>query len=74
MKEPTQEELKESIKELANYQYRLEEQMINVSKKLRMPSDKIDSTIEENVEIKQIKNIISKLTNQLSLENTQSEE
>ena len=64
MQSPTQEELEESIKELAKYKSRLEKEVITISNKLKMPQGKINSLIESHSELNQIKIILSKLNKQ----------
>ena len=64
MQSPTEEELEESIKELSEYKNRLEEEVLTISKKLKMPHKKITSIINSNQEINQIKTILSKLKKQ----------
>ena len=64
MKQPTQEELEESIKELTKYKKRLEEEVVTISNKLKMPPRKIDAIIKSHSELNQIKIILSKLNNE----------
>ena len=64
MKSPTTEELEESIKELTKYKNRLEEEVITISNKLKMPEEKIKSIINSHSELNQIKIILSKLNKQ----------
>ena len=64
MLKPTKEEFKESIKELSEYKNRLEKEVINISKRLKMPQEKIKSVIHSHQEINQINNILSKLNKQ----------
>ena len=59
--EPTQEELNESITALKNYRDRLRKELITISQKLRMPQKKIDLTLTENNELKEIEEAIAKL-------------
>ena len=63
MQQPTQEELEESIKELTKYKKRLEEEVVIISNKLKMPQKKIDEIIKSHSELNQIKIILSKLNN-----------
>ena len=70
MQNPTKEEFKESIKELSEYKNRLEKEVINISKRLKMPHEKIKSVIQSHKEINQINNILAKLNKQQ--ENTTS--
>ena len=64
MQQPTQEELEESIKELTKYKKRLEEEVVIISNKLKMPQKKIDAIIKSHSELNQIKIILSKLNNE----------
>ena len=62
MPNPTEEELKESIKQLSEYKNRLEKEVVTISKKLRMSPKKINSIINSHKELNQIKIILSKLS------------
>ena len=64
MQSPTEEELEESIKELSEYKNRLEEEVLTISQKLKMPNTKIKSIINSHQELNQIKIILSKLHKQ----------
>ena len=64
MQSPTKEELEESIKELINYKSRLEEEVVSISNKLKMPQKKINDIIKSHTELNQIKIILSKLNKQ----------
>ena len=64
MQSPTEEELEESIKELSEYKNRLEEEILSISKKFKMPNTKIKSIINSHQELNQIKIILSKLHKQ----------
>tara|TARA_Y100001978_G_C23302997_1_gene250224 strand:- start:174 stop:398 length:225 start_codon:yes stop_codon:yes gene_type:complete len=64
MQSPTKEELEESIKELINYKSRLEEEVVSISTKLKMPQKKINDIIKSHTELNQIKIILSKLNKQ----------
>ena len=64
MQSPTEEELEESIKELTEYKTRLEKEVINIAKKLKMPHGKINSVINSHSEINQIKKILLSLNKQ----------
>ncbi len=64
MQSPTEEELKESIKELSEYKNRLEKEVTTISQKLKMPQEKIKSIIHSHQELNQIKTILSKLIKQ----------
>ena len=62
MEEATAEELKESIEVLTGYRNRLKEEVIAISQKLRMPKEKIHSTLNDNIELKRIDSVIKKLS------------
>ena len=64
MQSPTEEEFKESIKELSAYKNRLEKEVINIAKKLKMHHGKINSVINSHSEINQIKKILLSLNKQ----------
>ena len=64
MQKPTEEEFKDSIKELSEYKDRLEKEVVTISQKLRMPERKIKSIINSHQELNQIKIILSKLQKQ----------
>ena len=64
MKSPTKEELEESIKELAEYKNRLEEEVVTISNKLKIPQKKIKSVIKSHSELNHIEIILSKLNRQ----------
>ena len=64
MQAPTEEEFTESIKELSEYKNRLEKEVLTISKKLKIPQEKIKSIVNSHQELKQIKTILSKLHKQ----------
>jgi len=64
MQNPTEEEFKESIKELSEYKIRLEKEVVSISQKLKMPHEKIQSIIKSHKEINEINKIISNLNKQ----------
>ena len=66
MSEPTQQELEESIQALQDYQKRLRNEVINMSKKLRISPSQLESRLKSHNELKQIEEIIAKLNNQKS--------
>ena len=61
MQSPTEGELEESIKELSEYKNRLEEEIVTISQKLKMPHAKIQSIINAHQELNQIKKVLSTL-------------
>ena len=64
MQSPTEEELEESIKELTEYKNRLEEEVVTISNKLKMPQKKINLIIKSHSELNQINIILSRLNKQ----------
>ncbi len=64
MSNPTDEELRESIKQLSNYKNRLEKEVVSISQKLKIPNKKISSIINSHKELNQINTILSKLNEQ----------
>ena len=64
MLNPTEDELKESIKQLSDYKNRLEKEVEIISQKLKMSPNKIKSIINSHKELNQIKKIISQLNKQ----------
>ena len=68
--------LDESIDLLSGYRDRLRQEVITIAKKLQMPSSKINSTLEENQELNEIKKVLSQLIahreKQLNQENVNS--
>ena len=61
MSEATLQELLDSIKELTAYRNRLLKEITSASQKIKMPQKKIDSTLQEHLELKQVNEILSKL-------------
>ena len=51
MSDPTQEELKESIKQLRDYRDRLKTEVVSISQKLKMSPKKITSIINSHKEL-----------------------
>ena len=64
MKEPTSEELTESIQSLTNYRDRLRQEVIAISEKLKIPNQKINSSLNNHLELNQIEEILEKLIRQ----------
>ena len=60
----TSKELNESIEQLKTYRDRLREEIKNMSQKLRISKSSIEITLEENVELKNIDRILSRLITQ----------
>ena len=67
----TSKELNESIEQLKTYRDRLREEIKGMSQKLRISKSSIEITLEENVELKNIDRILSRLITQ---KNKQSNE
>ena len=64
MEEPNLEELTESIQSLTNYRDRLREEVIAISERLRIPHQKINSSLENHDELNKINIILRKLIEQ----------
>ncbi len=64
MPSPTEEEFKESLKELNAYKNRLEKEVVASSQKLKMPQQKIEEIIRSHKELNQVKIILSELNKQ----------
>ena len=64
MQSPTEEDFKESIKELSEYKNRLEKEVITIAQKLKMPNEKIKSIINSHKEINDIEKILFNLNKQ----------
>mgnify|MGYP001395467491 CR=1 FL=1 len=64
MQRPTEEEFKESIKELNDYKNRLKKEVSNISHKLKIPQKKIELIINSHQEINKIEKILSSLNRQ----------
>ncbi len=63
-KEPTKEELNESIDALKSYRDRLRKELISISQKLRMPQKKIELTLKRNSELQDVEKALAKLIEQ----------
>ncbi len=61
---PTPKELEESINTLRSYRDRLKEEIINVSQKLKIPKNKVDTTLKESTELQNIEKALSNLLKQ----------
>ena len=64
MSDPTQEELKESIKQLSDYRDRLRTEVISISQKLKVSPEKITSIINSHKELNELQGILSSLNSQ----------
>ncbi len=60
----TSKELNESIEQLKTYRDRLREEITSMSQKLRISKSSIEITLEENVELKNIDRILTRLITQ----------
>ena len=60
----TSKELNESIEQLKTYRDRIRQEIKSMSQKLRISKSSIEITLEENVELKNIDRILSKLITQ----------
>ena len=66
MKDPTQEELEESIETLTRYRDRLRNEVNSIAKRLRIPKDKVKSSLASHSELKKIESILNRLVEQRS--------
>ena len=64
MAEATSQELNDSIELLNCYKDRLQKEVTNMAKKLQMPQDKINITLKQNSELKQIEKVLQQLHRQ----------
>ena len=62
MTESELKELSQSIEDLSSYRARLHNEITNVGKKLRLTKSKIESTLNNHTELKEIDKIIKGLT------------
>ncbi|KGG16623.1 hypothetical protein EV06_0465 [Prochlorococcus sp. MIT 0602] len=60
----SQKELNDSIEELRNYSNRLTKEITTMSQKLRISKEKIQASINENLELKNIAEAIKVLINE----------
>ncbi len=67
--QPTNQELNESINDLNNYKDRLRSEIINISQKLKMSQAKINASLEENPELKNLEDTIKSLTEKINKNN-----
>ena len=62
MTESSLKELNESIELLSNYRDRLKKEIITISKKLQMSNEKINNSIEGNLELAKVTQTLHTLT------------
>ena len=63
--QPTKKEINESIEDLRRYKERLKSEIIKMSQKLRISKAKMQSILDESLEIQNIDNAIKRLSNQI---------
>jgi len=68
----TSKELNESIEQLKTYRDRLREEITSMSQKLRISKSSIEITLEENIELKNIDRILSRLITQRDKESNEN--
>jgi len=61
MPEKDLNEIDESIELLSNYRDRLQKEVITISRKLQIPNSLINSTLQANLELTEIKKTLTKL-------------
>ena len=69
----TSKELNESIEQLKTYRDRLREEITSMSQKLRISKSSIEITLEENVELKNIDRILSRLITQRNKQSNEND-
>ena len=67
MTSPTIQELDQSIQEITEYHDRLHSEVTLMANKLRMPKEKIESTVNQHSELTKLREILLKLTKQRNL-------
>ena len=67
MSNPTEEELKESIKQLSDYKNRLEKEVVTISQKLKMPNSKVNSIVDSHKENKDIQNLYDSIVLEMDI-------
>ncbi len=61
MTKPTDDDLNQSIEEISAYRDRLKQALIENARKLQIPTHKINSSLEGNLELNHLKTIIEHL-------------
>ena len=69
----TSKELNESIEQLKTYRDRLREEIKSMSQKLRISKSSIEITLEENVELKNIDRMLSRLITQRNKQSNEND-
>ena len=69
----TSKELNESIEQLKTYRDRLREEITSMSQKLRISKSSIEITLADNVELKNIDRILSRLINQRNKQSNENQ-
>jgi len=64
MADPTLQELQDSIEELEAYRNRLQEDVIAMGKKLKLPQKRIDATVAEHAELQRLEEVLEQLLKQ----------
>ena len=63
--QPTKKEINESIQDLKKYKERLKSEIIKMSQKLRISKVKMQSILDESLEIQNVDTAIKRLSNQI---------
>ena len=66
MQKTSLEEIEESIDLLTSYRNRLKNEITNISQKLRIPSKKIEMSLKENPELREIDETLKQLKQQIN--------
>jgi predicted nucleic acid-binding Zn-ribbon protein len=65
MSEPTSAELQETIDELKAYRQRLQDDVVAMGQKLKLPQARIDATLAEHPELQRLDEVLTQLASQL---------
>lgn len=64
MADPTLQELQDSIEELEAYRNRLQDDVIAMGKKLKLPQKRVDATVAEHAELQRLGEVLEQLQQQ----------
>ena len=65
MSEPTSAELQETIDELKAYRQRLQDDVVAMGQKLKLPQARSNATLEEHPELQRLDEVLTQLASQL---------
>ena len=69
MEDTHAKEIQESINELITYQNRLTKEVISIGKKLKLSKKKVEETLSQHEELKEIKLILNTLNKKIDSKN-----